>query len=241
MKGYKVFNPDWTCRGKQYTCPGEFSEDYTREELAVCNCGIHFCKNIADCFSYYDFSPKNKVAEVVAIGDVKTDDDKSCTNHIRIIKELSWNEVLNMVNSGNYNTGNRNSGDRNSGNRNSGGWNTTNYSTGCFNTMECTINMFDMDSGMTYSEWFRSNARYIMTLSPAPLKWISQDNMTDEEKEHHPEYKTTGGYLRKREAGEMQKWWDSLSKEDKETVMALPNFDPDIFKKCTEIDVRTKE
>lgn len=27
MKGFKVFNPDWTCRDKQYTCSGEFKED----------------------------------------------------------------------------------------------------------------------------------------------------------------------------------------------------------------------
>lgn len=26
VKGYKVFNPDWTCRGKQYSCPGTFEE-----------------------------------------------------------------------------------------------------------------------------------------------------------------------------------------------------------------------
>lgn len=27
VKGFKVFKPDWTCRDKQYTCPGEFKED----------------------------------------------------------------------------------------------------------------------------------------------------------------------------------------------------------------------
>ena len=36
VKGYKVFNPDWTCRGKQYSCPGNFEEDVT---LSVCNSG----------------------------------------------------------------------------------------------------------------------------------------------------------------------------------------------------------
>ena len=24
VKGYKVFNPDWTCMEKQYSCPGKF-------------------------------------------------------------------------------------------------------------------------------------------------------------------------------------------------------------------------
>ena len=281
MKGYKVFDPDWTCRGKQYTCPGEFTQG---GKLELCKNGIHFCKKLINCFNYYTFDPRNKVAEVEAVGDILTDDckHKCCTNHIRVIRELSWHEVLDMVNMGNYNTGYKNTGNKNSGNWNSGNgnsgdwnsgngncgigncgsgncgdnnggdwncgdcnsgdyntgdWNTTNYSTGCFNTLKCTIDMFNMDSGMTYSEWIMSKARYILENSPAPLTWISQDNMTGEEKEQHPEHKTTGGYLRKRKAGEMQKWWDSLSKEDQETVMALPNFDPDIFKECTEIDV----
>lgn len=39
VKGYKVFNPDWTCRGKQYACPGKFEEDV---ELSVCGRGMDF-------------------------------------------------------------------------------------------------------------------------------------------------------------------------------------------------------
>lgn len=27
VKGYKLFDPDWMCRGKKYTCPGIFEED----------------------------------------------------------------------------------------------------------------------------------------------------------------------------------------------------------------------
>lgn len=26
VKGYKVFNSDWTCRDKQYTCPGHLKK-----------------------------------------------------------------------------------------------------------------------------------------------------------------------------------------------------------------------
>lgn len=29
MKGYKVFNPDWTCRGFQYSVGETFEEDVT--------------------------------------------------------------------------------------------------------------------------------------------------------------------------------------------------------------------
>lgn len=45
MKGYKVFNPDWTCRGKKYSCPGEFVQKW---KLELCKNGIHFCKNLID-------------------------------------------------------------------------------------------------------------------------------------------------------------------------------------------------
>ena len=61
VKGYKVFNPDWTCRNKQYTCPGEFEENVL---LDVCHSGMHFCERAADCFNYYSFNPKNKMRRV---------------------------------------------------------------------------------------------------------------------------------------------------------------------------------
>lgn len=41
VKGYKVFNPDWTCRGFKYSVGETFEEEV---ELSVCNRGFHFCK-----------------------------------------------------------------------------------------------------------------------------------------------------------------------------------------------------
>ena len=141
VKGYKVFESDWTCRGFQYTCPGTFEEDVTP---SVCDRGFHFCVKAADCFSYYSFDPNNKVAEVIALGDVDSDGTKSCTNKIRIVREVPWAELLELVNtgkgnsgncnSGNYNSGDYNSGNRNSGNRNSGDWNSGNWNSGNCNS-----------------------------------------------------------------------------------------------------------
>lgn len=34
-----------------------------------------------------------------------------------------------------------------------------------------------------------------------------------------------------------QNWWNNLSKEKQEIVLSLPNFDADIFKEITNIDV----
>ena len=70
------------------------------------------------------------------------------------------------------------------------------------------------------------------------LAWVLDDNMTDKEKKEHPEYSVTGGFLKNIEVeGERQEWWDSLTKEEKDIVMSLPNFDKNIFKEITGIDV----
>ena len=151
VHGFKVFRPDWTCdptgyNPKQYTCPGKFEEE---GELDVCGHGMHFCQTAADCFNYYSFNSENKVAEVIAYGEVRTEGDKSCTDKLEIVREIPWDEVLRIVNlgknctgrwntgdwnTGDCNTGNRNTGNRNTGNRNTGDWNTGNRNTGNRNT-----------------------------------------------------------------------------------------------------------
>ena len=140
IKGFKVFNPDWTCspnrNTKQYTCPGKFEEDVTPVR---CGQGMHFCKAAADCFNYYDFNPDNHVAEVAAYGTVVEEGDKCATNKLEIIREIPWAELLEMVNTGKgcaglCNSGNRNSGDCNSGNRNSGDWNSGDCNSGNWNS-----------------------------------------------------------------------------------------------------------
>ncbi len=155
VHGFKVFRPDWTCspngNTKQYTCPGKFEEE---GELDVCGHGMHFCQTAADCFNYYSFNSENKVAEVIAYGEVRTDGDKLCTDKLEIVREIPWDEVLRIVNigkkctglcntgnsntgdynTGNSNTGNRNTGDYNTGDCNTGDWNTGNRNTGDYNT-----------------------------------------------------------------------------------------------------------
>ena len=151
IKGYKVFNPDWTCspngNTKQYTCPCTFEEDVNP---SVCNAGMHFCKVAADCFNYYNFNPDNHVAEVAAYGTVVEKGDKCATNKLEIIREIPWAELLEMVNTGKgcaglCNSGDCNSGDWNSGNRNSGNCNSGNRNSGNCNSGNC--NSGDCNSG----------------------------------------------------------------------------------------------
>ena len=102
VKGYKVFNFDWTCKNKQYSCSGRFEEDVIP---SVCNEGMHFCKKAADCFNYYLFDPNNKVAEVVAYGEVSEKGDKCATNKLEVVREIPWSELLEIVNMGKGCTG----------------------------------------------------------------------------------------------------------------------------------------
>ena len=249
VKGYKVFNPDWTCMNKQYTCPGTFEEDVNP---SVCNVGMHFCKNATDCFRYYDFDPNNHVAEVIAHGTVAEGEDKCATNKLEIVREIPWAEVLEIVNtgkactgrcnSGDWNSGNRNSGNRNSGDWNSGDWNKTSFSNGCFNTVSPKIYMFNKPTDWTLEHWLNCRARYLLNqIDDCPLEYVWFDSMTDEEKAAHPEAETTGGYLKERTtADNARKWWAGLSADDRNIIFSLPNFDAAIFKEITGIDVDAK-
>ena len=266
IKGFKVFNPDWTCRGFQY----EVGQTYEEKVVpSVCDRGFHFCKQAKDCFNYYAFDPDNKVAEVVALGEVSEEGDKCATNKIQIVREIPWSELLNMVNlgkgnvglcnsgnrnsgnrnSGDCNSGNRNSGNRNSGNRNSGDWNSGDWNSGdwnkasnvagCFNTEQHKLMFFDKETDMTFDQWRRSDAFYLLNqIDFRPTEWIYEEDMTDEEKTAHPEYKTTGGYLKVRDNKDCCiEWWNGLSETRRNIIKEIPNFDAEKFFEITGIRV----
>lgn len=255
VRGYKVFNKDWKCKDKQYTCPGKFEEDVI---LSVCNKGMHFYKKAIDCFEDYSFRLENKVAEVVAYGTVAEDGDKCCTDKLEIVREIPWNELLEIVNSGrnctglrnsgdynsgDYNSGDCNSGNRNSGNRNSGDYNKCNFSNGCFNTIDPKIYLFNKPSEWTYKDWINSEAYHLMNhISNDVPEWVWFGNMTDAEKIEHPEAETTDGYLRKSDNSTSAViWWRGLSDHQKSVIISIPNFDKIIFKEITGIDIEEKK
>ena len=245
MKGYKVFNKDWTCRGFQY----EVGKTYEmKEDPVCCEIGFHFCGKLIDCFNYYTFDSENKVAEIEALGAIDDDGDetKYCTNKIKMVRELTWHEVLDLVNTGKDNTGrgntgNKNTGNWNTGNKNTGNWNSTDFSTGCFNTKEEKIRLFNKRSKWTYRDWKCSSARDLMCDCPhTKTVWINEKYMTDSEKEENSTWKRTGGYLKTIEVTneDKQKWWDNLDDEEQEEIKSLPNFDKEIFKEITGIEVK---
>lgn len=87
--GFKGFNPDMTCRGKQY------SENAVFEELdkpKLCVYGIHFCKNPLDVLEYYDLVDRdgnpNAFAKVEALAPCESAGGKSVTSKLRIGAEI---------------------------------------------------------------------------------------------------------------------------------------------------------
>lgn len=132
IKGYKAFNSDLSCRGFQY----EVGKTYRCEgPIEVCYSGFHFCQRLRDCFNYYEFNLcETRIAEVIATGQVVTNIDKSVTNEITIVREVSQKEILAIVNMGIDNTGIDNTGNNNFGNSNVGDRNFGKSNTGCQNT-----------------------------------------------------------------------------------------------------------
>ncbi len=93
MKGYKGFNPDWTCRDKQYRVGGTYEE----ETAEMCTSGMHFCEYPLAVLDYYppiDSNMKlNKFAVVEADGvsPEKADETK------RVCKKLKLQAELNLA------------------------------------------------------------------------------------------------------------------------------------------------
>ena len=149
-------------------------------------------------------------------------------------------------NTGNCNTGDRNTGNCNTGNCNTGNWNTGNWntgvfnscnrSTGVFNTKEQTIMIFNKDSGMTWEEFYIS--KYydaIFSSSFVLTEWIWY---TEEEMKDSPIRQCIRGYLKSYTFEEACKnWWDGMSEKNREIIKDMPNFDSEIFKEITGIEV----
>ncbi|OMD31342.1 DUF7666 domain-containing protein [Paenibacillus odorifer] len=88
-KGFKAFDKGLVCRGFQY----EEGKTFEMEgRIEPCDRGFHFCENPLDVLEYYPLINRDgevtEFAEVEAVGDLKTDGNKSVTNKLRIGAKL---------------------------------------------------------------------------------------------------------------------------------------------------------
>jgi len=136
-------------------------------------------------------------------------------------------------NSGNWNSGDGNSGNGNSGDRNSGYGNSTNRSSGIFCSEEETVRMFNKPTNLKWEEIDHPhfNEFYLN-------KWISEDEMTDEDKKADPEFYVRKGCLKTYTWKEAwANFWRDTSEENRQKFLNLPNFDSEIFEEITGIKV----
>ena len=93
MIGYKGFDKDFRCRGMQYEVGKTYHHD---GELKLCVSGLHFCQNPLEVFGHY---PPNdsRYALIEATGKVVEGENKSCTDELKIVRELTLAELIAAV------------------------------------------------------------------------------------------------------------------------------------------------
>lgn len=90
MYGFKAMNYDMSCRNKEYDVGETYSEDVYP---IPCVQGMHFCRFLINVFNYYPLA-LSRIFLVKADGIIVTNDDqKYCTNRLRIVKELTPEDI----------------------------------------------------------------------------------------------------------------------------------------------------
>jgi hypothetical protein len=136
---------------------------------------------------------------------------------------------------GHFSTGNFSTGNFSTGKFSTGNWSISNHSTGHFSTEDYS-GFGAFNKPCTLKEWDEAEKPDFVYFKLT--EWVTEDVMTDQEKIDNPSYETTGGYLRVYSYKEAwRKAWDGATDEDKELLYALPNFDAEVFKEISGIDV----
>ena len=103
MIGYKGFDKDLKCKGFQYRVGETYKLD---EEIAICECGFHFCDTLVAVFEFYA-PADSRFALVEATGSIADDGEhKFCTDEIRVVKELTLEEMTKALTVKDASTGN---------------------------------------------------------------------------------------------------------------------------------------
>ena len=168
----KGFDKDLKCRGYQFEIGKDYKIDlpdgYELTQNDLCSDKVfHFCDGLSKVHQFYGCNNENnRYCIIEVLGQFCETDDKCGSNHIKIVREITGEELKiakgltngnsGLFNSGSYNSGSYNSGSSNSGWYNSGssnsGWcNSGSYNSGSSNSGWC-------NSGSYNSGWYNSGS-----------------------------------------------------------------------------------
>ena len=90
--GFKGFDKDLKCNGKQYA----LGETFEEPEAKLCDRGLHYCEYPLDCLGYYAPGVGSRYAQVVAENPEEEtgDDSKRVTKKLTIGAESSLHGVI---------------------------------------------------------------------------------------------------------------------------------------------------
>lgn len=236
----KGFDKNLCCRGYQFEIGKEYKidlpEGYKLTENDLCtNKVFHFCDGLSKVHNYYPCANENnRFCIVEVLGQFCETSDKCGSDHIKIVREIIGEELriakgLTNGNTGLFNSGYRNSGDLNSGDLNSGVFNKTNGSNGVFCNKEPKICIFNIQTDWTLKEFYNSKYWSAICSSDFPLtEWETNSN---------PAENGVDGKLKVNTYEEAcRRWWEGMTKTNKEIIKDIPNFDIDVFCDITGID-----
>ena len=238
MKGYKMFDADWKCsgtnNGKKYKFQYRVGETYTHQgKISMCNAGFHFCKELQQCFNFYEAATWNHIAEVEALGEIIEGENKCVTNQIRIVREISFDEIKNVLSNG-VNMSNGVNGS-NGVNRSNG----VNESYGILDCYGVSNALFLANKPQEYTifgktvdknYWDRVQNNLVRLLNG----WIPTfNNLKSLYLQYGSDWKLTpiprAAEISKEEA------WRDMPREAIEYIKSLPEFDGDMFYEITGI------
>ena len=164
----KGFDENLKCRGYQFEIGKDYKidlpEGYELTKNDLCsNKVFHFCDGLSKVHDYYSCNnEKNRYCIIEVLGQFCESDDKCGSDHIKIVREITGEELQiakgltngnsGLFNSGDLNSGDLNSGYRNSGDRNSGYRNSGDLNSGYRNSGD--RNSGDLNSGYRNSGIF---------------------------------------------------------------------------------------
>lgn len=102
---YKGFNSNLECKYGSHSMKYEVGQEYetlfhsaSDKQPRLCsNDGLHFCKDIRSVFSFYSLSNTNRFCIVEPIGRTVHNSDKSITTKIKIVRELTYDEIIEIL------------------------------------------------------------------------------------------------------------------------------------------------